>query len=1751
MTNFIDFFYNRIKSRLLTKFQSSVIMLYAGVMGLLLYSSSLRSQSTLNISPNAIFDTVKDRFGTSYSLNSLRLPSGTTGNNSSPNQIGGVNLMSQSLCTDVGFFHLEFEPGCGMEGNNAIEIARRNVLCQVCSDLSSFITPGSPTCKVNMLVKNINQMSGVPNSVAGLASSFYAIPNGFNYRGGLIDGQVWQTIISGVDAYANTIYPISTIAGSNSFYHGYLAFQFNSNIQWYTDLSTYNPYGYLDLYSIILHEMTHALGFASLINGTGGSKLQFGYHSRYDMFLKTSNNIPLIEPSDPTCGYYGLAFNTGLSTTVLAPGNSSNCTTLDHTNCVSAIRFGGTANEAVFTPDCFDEGSSLSHFEDECLSTPNNNGYFVMSNMTMPSSYISTPPIVNNSNSVMKRFYKPSERRALCDIGYQVNTTYGTVGTYTYFDYGTTASCSGLQVAGVNDGLGNNGTFTYQGTVGSAINLSSPHILSNDFNANAFECLETVQALTGSISIINGNATFTSNIPGLHLLRYVPYNTTTMKRGNVTYVYVNVTPMPCQSQTCQDEYVNNGGFEDNNGLCGDIFFSEVDCWLNYAWTPDLFSRYNCPSSSRSIPTSLSTPSSDTWNASVNNNSFIGVSGGGALLEAMQTLLAHPLIPGESYRFRCRAKVANASPFTAVNTDIDVCATTSGLIPTPNYPYNPNSPNINHLAHFEVIADNNWHTISIPIQNTTASNLLNLIIANAAYLQPNNTIERYVYLDDISIIKEEIFPVLSIPSTIQVCDLPIIRLSDFASPSNGTFSGDGVSYDSNTGAYSFDPAQAGSGEHFIDYTVISSNGCAITITDTINVLCCPPPSGFYIIGDPLLPTAITTVQDAVGLGLLQNNGNPDNIVVYGKLVLNSAWGGYSFAAGSDIRMGEGAEIIAENGTTLAFDNTSISAVCDLMWRGVTMETGSTLKMTNSQISDAEFAVLAQDGTDLYVNDNQFRNNYVGIHTLLAPSSGNTIQFTVYNNAFFTDAPLLDPYTGQIGVSQHQAYAGMWLQDVIGATFYLNTFYNLTNGIVGQHAKIGVKACTFKDIQANGAYAVEGYGIYSNMGQMDISGSGTGSTDFERCRIGVFGMSSDMTVYGTVMANVAVGVELLRSEAGMANFVTANNIKAERSAVLIEFCEEADQVLVEGNTLLIDNPLGAQEAVGIAENGVIPSKVVVRSNTINVNEGYYGIIATSTNNVKIIENSIFMNRNMNLSAIALYGGTDMRVNGNTITGSSPLALGTTTIPVAVQTGIEIRLSDASHISCNTTQGLYTGVRFEGPCSNTILRGHDFGSSVIGLHITPSGIIGAQPSTLGLDLHGNRWLAGANFAQAAAVHEGATQFDIFGSLIRYDNNSPIIGEVYPLAKGIIFPNNASLTPSDWFAGTAGYSSFDCATTTIPIDMQRTWNANDTYTAEATWEQAVYEYELNQISDEQLYKDLVEIPALMNTNEVAESFYDSVALSATSSYLSVEQAKAAGIDIDALQKATLQSYQAQEVELLEALATVDSLIISDALVLHPEYRSDRQAYLNSLKLVAIQEDNLRSLLKQTRENDLDVVKQSNSILPNVDQLKTYAKTINGIYLNTMAVGDANIRGAARQNVNTIAELCPLAGGKAVFQARALRQLYESVVYDDKNTCYAFGLNLRPSDEPNATNTINVQAKYQLYPNPSTGQMTLMMPLTLSDKTIRFYDGIGRVVYQSTVSGSTDNQSINLETLPSGVYTCKVYSADEASYTVKVILMP
>ncbi len=814
------------------------------------FLKSYSQEYEINLSPEGKLETIYDNQGNQFKLKDILI-------NAPKNS--GVLATTSLNCSTTSYFNLYFEPGCGMEDTtNPIHNARRAVMCKVFEDISNFITSPLSTTgnKVNIWVRNIANLS-VPSGTLGLASSYYLpTPN----VGGILDGEIWKTIHLGVDSYTNVL------NGTNNFYHGSVSFNFNDpSINWNTNLSINSPSNLYDLYTVILHEVVHSLGFNSFINQNGNSIDPFPYYTRYDTFLRTNNNIPLLTIG--SCSMYDVSFNSAVSPTVLRPGctlpNNLNTGVLNNTTCANAIKYVGSSTVPVYTPTCFEQGSSLSHFEDllypTCASPYGNDNYFVLSNV--------------NLLGTTKRYLKPEERNVLCDIGYNVKTTFGVSTTSSgFYNYGGTA-CAGISVAGLNDGINSNGDYTFVGNASTNISINGATILNNDVNATGFECLQDTTApatLSGTSGTSSTTINFSSATTGLHVLRYVPVNGT--KRGNITYLYVYIR-IPVSTGGCSPtpsacNLVSNGNFEQISNSSGIPIIKKACGWDSVFQTAGDGSAVAKYFSSTSNPTFPSWNVPCNWFGSQSSNNNIGNSYAGLSISTgvggkqhIYTRLNTPLLANTNYQLSFDVSLADGFSHWASN--LQAFLHRSNSTPPSILAYNSNgdvsivnnaSDTTTQLISPTVTRNTNgWDTVTFNFTTTTGGEqFLYLGLLNNATLVSNtpaatgiggcnyqsaatnafgNRLISY-YIDNVSLIPTN-GAVLNLPASIcNTQNLSNLSLYLNGTTATGVFSGTGVTLAN--GVYSFNASVAGVGTSTIGYTFTNSSGCSVTLFDTINV-----------------------------------------------------------------------------------------------------------------------------------------------------------------------------------------------------------------------------------------------------------------------------------------------------------------------------------------------------------------------------------------------------------------------------------------------------------------------------------------------------------------------------------------------------------------------------------------------------------------------------------------------------------------------------------------------------------------------------------------------------------------------------------------------------------------------------------------------------------------------------------------------------------------------------------------------------
>lgn len=733
------------------------------LMNSLAFAQNRESAPEIFYTPNGIFDQVFDTGSRISRLSEIEIPKTHSTKN------GKTVLNTQSFTS--GIFELYFENGSGMEIlGNPLHDQRRAVILQAFQDLSDFInTPLKNTGnKVKFWIRSPSA-AGLASGKASSASAYYSFPTfsaGMSNQnidfGGILDNEIWKTIHTGFDSYSNIILPLINTNSTGNFYHGWASFNFSGTVSWNLDYNKYNaatsyPSNALDFYSTIIHEVTHALGFVSFMKDNNTSTFYNNpgnYFTRYDKNLKTGSDLPLIINVPATAGQmYRFIYNPAITGTVLFPGCTSFPPVFNGNsgsyNCSTSMKYAGSVTVPVYTPACFEYGGSLSHFEDACYNGNSNDQYFMMSDRA--------------SNAFAKRTLTNEERQVLCDIGYSLQGTFGSPGNFTYKNYGA-ASCAGIPVGGVNDGF-SGGAYTFQGNAGTDIMVNG--ILSNDYTAGSpsdlrFEFVQDLYDPDAMISVLsNTSFVIKSYVPGVHLLRYVPFDQVTGKRGNITYIYVNVF------NTCTNialpNLVRNGDFEEHTYAPTGTSQIYKSCgWQSPAYfpSPDYFNT-DATNMQVLIPSNLFGYQTDKIPG---HHAY-----GGMLIDAnrpnvleniysesLKTELITALLPNTQYQLSFDVSKAynyqfNAIKFQAFISDADLNLTTAGIIPA-SY-ITPDQVFLTNSAFTGNSSITTWETITFTFTTGNNPNLKYLYLGglNNVQVQNLNGPGVYYFIDNVSLI----------------------------------------------------------------------------------------------------------------------------------------------------------------------------------------------------------------------------------------------------------------------------------------------------------------------------------------------------------------------------------------------------------------------------------------------------------------------------------------------------------------------------------------------------------------------------------------------------------------------------------------------------------------------------------------------------------------------------------------------------------------------------------------------------------------------------------------------------------------------------------------------------------------------------------------------------------------------------------------------------------------------------------------
>ena len=928
-------------------------------------------------------------------------------------------------------------------------------------------------------------------------------------------------------------------------------------------------------------------------------------------------------------------------------------------------------------------------------------------------------------------------------------------------------------------------------------------------------------------------------------------------------------------------------------------------------------------------------------------------------------------------------------------------------------------------------------------------------------------------------------------------------------------GDFDTYDAQTGILKaeVDVPAGPDGEVVLSFTARVLDECPITncavinrdVTCTEKRSCVTLNAGQVPTGYTHIPPHVSTLTEAISLTYLPaGTANMVQIYLEGDLTIDAP-SGYTFT-GSQLLLGAGARIIVPGGSTLTIANSTLSE-CALMWRSVLVETGGTLVMTGSTLEGAERAVDARDQSILNIQDCTFQRNYIGLQ--LTPTQAYGLyrlkDLTLWDNTFTTGGTLPSPGPGaQIPALGNRSYAGIHLEnfhllDLQGAT--PNTFTGLSNGVVALSSRFSMSGATFSDIQPDGAYAIDGNGIYlagrPSLWSAPIGGLVTDGMSWTNCATGIQAQRASLTMRHATMTGMQTGL-LYANPLGSSLIVEdGNNITASKYGIRLDQTNSTGRVQIENNSIYILNS-GPQISAGISAVGTqFPNfwPVILEDNAVSIIGPGHAFDLNAVRDFQLLSND---------GLIGLETAVGFRQAGcssnyfycNHSSGPPPENGGST-----ASVDFLCETSNSSRYDCNKPGASATGMEINGfcPMENRLQR-TQFGWHSIGLHYTDANAqTGPQEYTF------NYWNQPAQTGGWNALHGGGF--------------SPALNSLY-FTSNLQGYSPYSVNPgSGWFIlqGTATETCPSECSQPLPEDTVFLGRL-DTLILADSLAGSLYSAQTQVLADRYLYHKLTSHPDLADSTSVFAGFVSSLAGSEIARLDSVWRPLRDGqpdslqrevwVYLDSLTRHLTDSLADLQAQLAQASPQDSLILLADRANLYVTLEQADSSLIAWQDQWAAQRQGIDSLARVAWQ----------SFSPQSDWA-TAEHWILGLHLLEGGVPD---RSTVQDSLHTLATGCWSDYGLAVYLARSL---LDTVIRDTTGLCLGETFTSSETREAVSPDVRDIR----IFPNPTTGQITLQGDIP-AGSVLEIIDGLGQVRL-SQPDMSPDQRLLLPATWPDGPY--------------------
>ena len=311
------------------------------------------------------------------------------------------------------------------------------------------------------------------------------------------------------------------------------------------------------------------------------------------------------------------------------------------------------------------------------------------------------------------------------------------------------------------------------------------------------------------------------------------------------------------------------------------------------------------------------------------------------------------------------------------------------------------------------------------------------------------------------------------------------------------------------------------------------------------------------------------------------------------------------------------------------------------------------------------------------------------------------------------------------------------------------------------------------------------------------------------------------------------------------------------------------------------------------------------------------------------------------------------------------------------------------------------------------------------------------------------------------------------------------------------------------------------------------------------VFDEELNKLGDQALYEKLSENPDLLNGQPTAISFKTSKDGTVIDNLYSIKEAST-----------TLSAQEVLKNQLTANQAAIDGvwqqLAINDSLYALPNADTNlldiqRLALKTQLSTLFSQKENLLSLVNNERLDAANELLSQNNLIVAANELQVANEKItNDIYFDTYARGNYHLNSNQLALIQSIANQCPIVGGRAVYAARSLYETIEPTMYDDNAICQAVGISQKTNVQNAETNN-----SFIIMPNPASKTISLQFNgFNDSSSEVLVYNAIGQVVSHINIPANAQIITADVSNLSSGMYWCQLVANAQTMSVQKLVIV-